>query len=564
VSIQTRDADASATQTRTHHTPIGPPRRTAHIVAPIIIAAALATLLLFTAREALRPATTVDVVPALFDQQTTPPVAPDAPASRQDDAAAAAPVGRHAARGARAGGRVQAPGWIEAEPYYVAATALADGVVDEILVLEGDPVEKGEPVARLIDEDARLALARADAELKQANAEVARADAELAAARVDWENPVEHDRAVETARAALAETEAELAQLPALIDAERAMLERMREERKRGEQALRSAAATDIEVVILRKDVARQEATLRAAQQRENILRARRDRLAAELRAAERAAELRVKERQTLDAAEAALDAADARRAAARARRDEAELRLERMTIRSPIDGVVQKRLKIPGDKVMLAMDDRDSAHLLHIYDPSRIQVRVDVPLADVAKVFVGQRCEVVVDVLPDATFDGKVLRMTHEADLQKNTLEVKVGVLNPSPLLRPEMLTRVTFLPEDDTPPRSRSQTPPNARPAARAAHTQPPAQAVAVAPAAGVRDDAEGHARLWIVRDRRGDTGRVAPARVEVLSRDGDWARVRGPLSPGDLIVVSDAPLAPGDRVRMRAAEPADGGSS
>jgi multidrug efflux pump subunit AcrA (membrane-fusion protein) len=56
----------------------------------------------------------------------------------------------------------------------------------------------------------------------------------------------------------------------------------------------------------------------------------------------------------------------------------------------------------------------------------------------------------VVVEVLPDTTFRGEVLRVTHEADLQKNTLQVKVGVSDPSPLLRPEMLTRVKFLPGD------------------------------------------------------------------------------------------------------------------
>ena len=141
--------------------------------------------------------------------------------------------------------------------------------------------------------------------------------------------------------------------------------------------------------------------------------------------------------------------------ARATARRDQDKLRLERMVIRAPITGLVQRRLKVPGDKIMLGMDDPLSAHLLHLYDPERLQVRVDVPLADAAGVFVGQRCEIVVDILPDVVFVGDVTRITHEADLQKNTLQVKVRVIDPDPVLKPEMLTRVRFLAEGGPPQR-------------------------------------------------------------------------------------------------------------
>ena len=77
------------------------------------------------------------------------------------------------------GPTIQAPGWVEPEPDLVACTALADGVVRELLVLEGDHVESGQIVARLVDDDARLAhdravamLALAEASLESARAEV--------------------------------------------------------------------------------------------------------------------------------------------------------------------------------------------------------------------------------------------------------------------------------------------------------------------------------------------------------------------------------------------------------
>ncbi len=56
----------------------------------------------------------------------------------------------------------------------------------------------------------------------------------------------------------------------------------------------------------------------------------------------------------------------------------EAELRVSRMTIRSPMDGLVLRRIKSPGDKVMMGMDDPRRSSM---YDPDKLQVRTDVPL---------------------------------------------------------------------------------------------------------------------------------------------------------------------------------------
>ena len=84
-----------------------------------------------------------------------------------------------------AAGRVvaQAAGWVEPDPFPIEVTALADGVVEEMLVQESDVVERGQVVARLIDEDARLANIAAMSELARAQAEVSEAEAELGIAR---------------------------------------------------------------------------------------------------------------------------------------------------------------------------------------------------------------------------------------------------------------------------------------------------------------------------------------------------------------------------------------------
>lgn len=95
----------------------------------------------------------------------------------------------------------------------------------------------------------------------------------------------------------------------------------------------------------------------------------------------------------------------------------------------------------------MLKGDSPNSLHAISLYDPQRLQVRVDVPLADAAKIGVGQQAEIVVEVLPEQVFKGRITRVLHEADIQKNTLEVKVAIQDPVSQLRPEMLARVKFM---------------------------------------------------------------------------------------------------------------------
>src|SRR5688572_17944019 len=287
---------------------------------------------------------------------------------------------------------VQAPGWVEAAPYPISVPALADGTVKEVLVLEGQPVKAGDVVARLVDDDAKLALSRAEAELKQRQAA-------HRAAQATWDNPVERTRAVAAAEGTVAETKAMLDQLGAEVRAEPARADELRDRRARNQRALEQRAATETEVVQTRLQLAAQEGTLKAKQAQRPVLEAQPRQRQAELAAATENAKLRIEERQALD--EAAATVSDAT-----ARRDEAKLRLDRMEIRSPADGIVMQRLVEPGSKLAFGMDPEHSAHAVRLYDPKKLQVRVDVPLADAAKVGVAQKAKVVVGVLPDRTFD--------------------------------------------------------------------------------------------------------------------------------------------------------------
>ncbi len=432
---------------------------------------------------------------------------------------------------------VQAPGWLEAEPFMIACTALIDGIVESVEVLEGDPVEKGQVVARLVAADSELRLRAAEAELAQARATLGRVQAEHDAAQQAWEHPIGLKRAAESGRARLAEAEAELARLPMRIASVQATLIELEEQRDRVQRSTAENAANDIELIIAQQRVEAQRSDLAALEASRPVLEAQIDQRQAELRAAERDLELRIEDRRRLDTSRADRAVAEANVARAETRRDEAALELERTVIRAPVSGYVQARHRVPGDKVVRMMDSAHSAHVVHLYDPSRLQVRVDVPLADAAQVSVGQACEVVVEVLPDVTFRGEVLRITHEADLQKNTLQVKVRVLDPDPKLRPEMLTRVKFLGGSGS---------------AQSSAVADPGNDLVRLPSSAL-ETAGDASRVWVVTERRRGRGVLEPRLVRVTAREGTWVTVRGAVRAGDLIATGVGDATPGERVQV-----------
>jgi len=126
--------------------------------------------------------------------------------------------------------------------------------------------------------------------------------------------------------------------------------------------------------------------------------------------------------------------------------RDSAKLALDRTEIRAPTNGVVLRRFVDPGSQRGRGLDDPNSAVIASLFDPARLQVRVDVPLAEAGRLFVGQPTRISTAMLPGAVFTGRVTRIVGEADLQRNTLQAKVEVHDPDPRMRPEVLCRVEF----------------------------------------------------------------------------------------------------------------------
>ncbi len=482
---------------------VPPPRRrwATRVALPFLILALCGGLLAYAARDVFLPAQPVVAARVLIAEGG---------GAGQSGAPAVASVS------------VQAPGRLEPDPYPTYVTALANGIVDKVLVLEGQPIKKGDVVASLVDDDARLAVDRAAAELM-------RRKALQTAAQTHWDEPVALNRAVAVSEAHVEETKAELAQLEAKIAQQVARQNELQIAYDRV-RVLSESAASQLEIDTAKYQLLAQQSLVEATRKQRQVITGKLHRNEADLKAAKDNLRLRVEEKRELEEATASVKEAEALLA-------EAKLRLERMEVVSPVAGIVMNRMVAPGAKVMFEMDSPHSAHIVHVYDPNHMQVRVDVPLADAAKIGVGQKARVIVDVLPDQEFAGRVTRFVHQADIGKNTVEVKVAIENPSPLLKPDMLTRVKFL----------ASTSGNSR----LNDSQSPSTLTVYAPVSAIVGDRD-DAFVWRITPGESMLQRQ-PVKVGA-ARGDDWIAVVEGLNPGDALVAEPTvDLVEGKRVRI-----------
>ena len=146
-----------------------------------------------------------------------------------------------------------------------------------------------------------------------------------------------------------------------------------------------------------------------------------------------------------VDLAAAALARAEGAELMARGALDRATLDVERCSVVAPVDGVIFERRVEPGERI--GVEHENAGALFALFDPTRMQVRCDVPLADAGSVLPGQQAEITIDAFKGRTFHGTVLVGGFRADIAKNTLQVKIGIDDAEGLLRPDTLARVRIL---------------------------------------------------------------------------------------------------------------------
>jgi RND family efflux transporter MFP subunit len=225
--------------------------------------------------------------------------------------------------------------------------------------------------------------------------------------------------------------------------------------------------------------------------------------------------------------------AMDAGVKAAAAERRMKALLLERTVVRAPASGMVMSRRVAPGTVVGMA----DAMPLAELFDPASLQVRADVPLADIGAVGVGDRAEVRIDAFPDQVLRGEVARFVRQADVAKNTVQVKVRIDAPPAGLTPDMLARVRIFPRGLAGPSG----------TASAGRTRLWAREECL-------ERTEGGARVRVVSALAGGRGTVERRDITLSgARDGDWSEVSAGLRVGDLLLSAAEAALPGDRVAV-----------
>ena len=195
-------------------------------------------------------------------------------------------------------------------------------------------------------------------------------------------------------------------------------------------------ATTELSVEQARSERDAAAAEVAELTKRQPTLAAQRVALSRLVKAAGTRLELKTDEQQALDAAQARLLAAQSRLEQARVAVDEAHLRLSRMTINAPVDGRILDLTTQPGSFVTGstgAMQGEDRSTVVKMYRPDALQVRVDVRFEDLPQTGRGQPVAIRSPAVAEPLI-GEVLFLTGFANIQKNTLEVKVSVDAPTP----------------------------------------------------------------------------------------------------------------------------------
>lgn len=341
-----------------------------------------------------------------------------------------------------------AAGWIEPRPSAIRVAALASGVVEELLVVEDQTVTAGEPIARLVSEDAQLRLDRCVADRRLAEAELKSSQAVLAASQVRFDQPVHLEAQLAEAETKLAEVNTMLEDLPFQTERAESTLNFAERDHQRNLGAAKSLSRREIDQSLT--DLVTARASLKELKNRresltgqQTAIQKRRDALNLQL-------QLLVDEIESRDSAEGKVLASEARVEQMKVAQEQAQLELDRMTVRAPVDGKIYELLGLPGaqvgERVMMSMPTHDGGTVVTMYCPDHLQIRVDVRFEDIPKVSLGQRVVIDNPALPEP-ISGAVLFISSEADIQKNTLQVKVKVDEPPNFFKPEMLVDVTFL---------------------------------------------------------------------------------------------------------------------
>jgi HlyD family secretion protein len=128
------------------------------------------------------------------------------------------------------------------------------------------------------------------------------------------------------------------------------------------------------------------------------------------------------------------------------------ETQLANTIIKAPVTGTILERAVERGEFVTTSFVGERGAkgYVVSLADLNDLEVELDISQNDFNKIGPRQKASISVDAYPGKSWQGVIDEISPEADRQKATVQVKVKILNPDELLRPEMNATVSFLSDE------------------------------------------------------------------------------------------------------------------
>ncbi|MGF1569381.1 MAG: efflux RND transporter periplasmic adaptor subunit [Nodosilinea sp.] len=288
------------------------------------------------------------------------------------------------------------------------------GILESVLVEQGDRVEAGQLIARMKSTDI-------EAQMRQNQAAVAEAEAALQEVR-RGSRPEE-----------IAQAEASVAAAQAQVRDAQARLELATSELSRSQSLADQGAISTTEL--------------------DNAAREQRSALAGVEQARARVTEAQrgLDDLRNLPEPEA-IAQAEARLAQARAQLQATQVSLDNNSIRAPFGGIITQKFATEGAFVTptTSASELSSATSTAIVALAQdLEVLAEVPEADISLIRPGQAVEVVADAFPEQTFEGRVKLVAPEAIERQNVtlFQVRVELLSGKEVLRSNMTVNVAFI---------------------------------------------------------------------------------------------------------------------
>lgn len=152
----------------------------------------------------------------------------------------------------------------------------------------------------------------------------------------------------------------------------------------------------------------------------------------------------------------AALELARAQVKTAESRVVKAQVDLGYTFIRSPFAGTVLTKDADVGEIVApFGSSTNARAAVVTIADMSSLQIEADISESNIAKVRVGQRCEITLDSYPGKKYHGVVDKVVPTVDRAKATVLAKIRIEDRDERVLPEMSAKINLRLSDEEPGR-------------------------------------------------------------------------------------------------------------